>query len=944
MSSNKLKDAQLFFKDLLKGRVKNETEYKEYSTKFSLDLIKYDLYDKDISKITQLIIDTDKLTSLNIRLSDTLVDKIILNRLLRKISLKRQFTSLSFYIKYLKDDLLQIFIDFIGKLESTLNCLELSIKYQDAKKENEILKNIIIHLIKNENSGITDLTFNGVGFSTEDNLNLLNEYIQKNKNKLKNLVITKNKFMNDTFTSDITHLQKVQISFCNIFTVKFFPSDILNLSNNNISKFGLENIANNLKNKKCTLKKLNLSNNYIGNDGCFILGESLKDNKSLLSLNLSGNNILDDGVIYIANNLRSEINSTLQKINFRNNSITSQGIIQFCTILKLEPIDRFRKIDFSVNYLDDSGLSEYGFFLSRFENITSLVLSDRFSKNSLNNYFVYCENLTNLKKILFYQINLTEESTNHLCQILLNNKNIEKLMISSNRNLHDGILDISQGIQHNLKLTHLSLRTCFIGDKGAEALASALFKNIFIKDIDLEDNKISSKGIEPLCDKVLGKISLVNLNLAHNLIDEESSKFLMNSLQKANALEYLNLSSNSLKDEGCINIAKGLVNNRAIRELYLDNNSIENRGADEIGISLKNKENLMCLGLSSNNITDINEDLSKLFEWLKIIKIADNPLYPSAIINIFQSTSKNRLFKKIRFKCNDKYLFKSICQNDNLKVFDLSNNDNINVHLLKNILNLKNISKIYLQRNNINDNDIQRISQYIKEFNSHLKELHLQSNLIGINGGEYIAELIKDNHYLKVLNITDNPLQSKGIINICDAITNSENEISELLINSTKCNDYCIEKISEMLKTNKKLKIFTATENKFTNKGVDKILSTLRTNNTLLQISIGNKYIDSSAFDNLDDYLSFNKSLIILEIKSSKINDNIIKKLSKMLLINKTLSNINLVDNLLTREGIISLGQYLNKNKFIQEIMVLLNVERKEEPIIKSSNPHIIFN
>ena len=161
MSSNKLKDAQLFFKDLLKGRVKNETEYKEYSTKFSLDLIKYDLYDKDISKITQLIIDTDKLTSLNIRLSDTLVDKIILNRLLRKISLKRQFTSLSFYIKYLKDDLLQIFIDFIGKLESTLNCLELSIKYQDAKKENEILKNIIIHLIKNENSGITDLTFNG---------------------------------------------------------------------------------------------------------------------------------------------------------------------------------------------------------------------------------------------------------------------------------------------------------------------------------------------------------------------------------------------------------------------------------------------------------------------------------------------------------------------------------------------------------------------------------------------------------------------------------------------------------------------------------------------------------------------------------------------------------------------------------------------------------------
>ena len=63
-----------------------------------------------------------------------------------------------------------------------------------------------------------------------------------------------------------------------------------------------------------------------------------------------------------------------------------------------------------------------------------------------------------------------------------------------------------------------------------------------------------------------------------------------------------------------------------------------------------------------------------------------------------------------------------------------------------------------------------------------------------------------------------------------------------------------------------------------------------------------------------------------------------------MLLINKTLTHINLVDNLLTREGMISMGQYLNKNKTIKQILVLLNVERTEEPSIKSSNPHIVFN
>ena len=944
MSSNKLKDVQLFFKDILKGRIKNASSYKEYSTKFSLDFLKYDLYDTDISKITQLIVDTEKLTSLSIRLSDSLTDKTILNRLLRKISLKRQFTSLSFYIKYLPDELLDIFIEFIGKLENTLNSLEISIKYEDSNKESETLKKILISLIKNEDSGITDLFFNQCRFNTEENLKLLNDYIQKNKNKIKNLGVSKKKIFKDEFTIDITHLQKVDLSQSNISTVLFLPLDILNLSNNNISKFGLENIANNLKKQSCTLKKLNLSNNFIGNEGCFILGECLKYNKSLISLNLSGNNILDEGAIAIANNIKSENNKTLKKIKFKDNSITSEGIIQFCSILSQEPIDRFSKIDFSVNYLDDVGLSDYGFFISRFQNITSLVLSDRFSKNSLKNYFIYCQNLTNLKKIIFYQINLTEESTEHLKYILLNNKNIEKLILSTNRNLHDGIIDICQGIEHNLKLTHISFRTCNIGDKGAEALASALFKNIFIKEIDLDDNKIGTKGIQALCDKVLGKVSLISLSLGHNLIDEEGSVFIGNSLLTANELECLNLSSNKLKDEGCINIAKGLKNNLIIKELYLDNNDIENKGADELGKCLKNKENLFILGLSSNNITEISEDLAELFEWLKIINIADNPLYPSAIINIFQSTARNRLFQKIRFKSNDKYLFKSMNANDNLKIFDLSYNDNINIHLIKNILGLKNISKLYLQRNNINDNDIQRISQYIKQFSSHLKELRLQSNLIGINGSEYLAELIRDNNYLKILNITDNPLQSKGIINICEAITTSKNNITELLINGTKCNDYCVEKINKMLRINKKLRIFTAAENKFTNKGVDKILSTLRTNDTLLQISLGNKYINSTAFENLADYLSFNKSLLFLEIKSSKITDDIIKKLAKMLLFNKTLSYINIIGNLLTREGIISMGQYLNKNKSIKQILALLNVERDEEPLIKSSNPHIIFN
>ena len=41
-------------------------------------------------------------------------------------------------------------------------------------------------MLKNDNSVITNLTFKGCRFNTKKNLNLLNQLIEKNKNKLKN--------------------------------------------------------------------------------------------------------------------------------------------------------------------------------------------------------------------------------------------------------------------------------------------------------------------------------------------------------------------------------------------------------------------------------------------------------------------------------------------------------------------------------------------------------------------------------------------------------------------------------------------------------------------------------------------------------------------------------------------------------------------------------------
>ena len=939
------KDVQLFFKNRLTERVINNSIYKEYSTNFSLDLINYDLNNDDINNLIKLIKATEKLNNLQLRFSDSISDKEALNKLLRKISLKAQFTSLSFFIKYLNDDLLSIFLEFLSKVNRSVTELEIKLKYDSYKKEELTTKLIVENLLKNNELEINSLKFIECRFNNKENLDLLNSLIKKNKNKLKNLSLCIKRINDDIFTPDISSLETVNINYCNLASIKYIPLEKLNLSNNNIGVIGLDDIIECLKREECTLKKLNLEKNFLGNEGITKLSECFKYNKSLISLNVAENHIFNDGLINLANNICYKYNKTLKKMNFKYNCITNEGIVQFCSILNNEPNDRFTKIDFRMNPIDKNGISELDYFLSKFTNISKIMYMNFYANSSFENIFFYTKSLNNIKQVIFLGYNLPEKSISDLNELLLNNKNIEKIIMSINRDYENkGIINICPGIKHNYKITHLILPMCCMNDEGAELLANSLFKNISLEEINLEDNKIGFKGIKELSEKVLGKVCLKKINLAHNLIDEQGAKYLGQSLKNATNIKYLSLNSNKLMDNGCKYIAEGLCNNQTLIELSLDYNKITNVGVNYLSKVLVKIESLMKLSLSTNQISEINDDLYKLFTWVESIKISDNPLGIKEIPKIIKATSMNRLFKNVRLKISDSDSNDSLIENNYLKKIDISFNTTYNNSIIQNILYLKNLSILNLQHNNIQDKDIKTLVEFCLKFKTPLKDLFVHNNLIKMEGSKAIAELIKNNIFLKKLNISSNPILSKGINIICEAITNYKNTLKELLISYTDCNDYCVDKIINMLKNNKTLVLFTFIGNKFSNRGTDQILSTLRYNKNLKKISFGSKYINSNAFNNLPNYLSFNKSLVIIEIKSSKLGNEMLKNLTKIFLYNKTLVDIFLVDNLLTYENIVYFGQFMSKIKNINIVKVMFNAQRNEEPTIRISNPHLVFS
>ena len=950
--SNSNAKTQLFFKRLLSEKVSNPNLYKDFKKKFALNL-DYDLSDEDLEYLNEIIDKTDYMYNINIRLSDSITNEKILNKLLKNMSIKKTITYLSFYIKYLNDTLFSEFTNFILNINSSLTSFKLQIKYRDKNIEENRMQKILDNLIKNEHLNINNLYFIDCRFSSNELIVLLNDLLVKNKKKFKNISLYNSAIFNNTFSADISYIKNVEISYFNLSRIHFLPTQKLNLSNNNLSLEGIQIISDLLNNPKCTLQKLNLTSNYLGDEGCSILSNGIKNNKSLITLNLSHNNVIHKGLIDIALSLNSKnedgiYNNTIKKLDFSRNPIGNVAIADFCEILKNEPEERFIKLNFQYNNITDLSINQCGELIQKYPNQTFLSLTNRISNNNKLIFLNYCQRLTNIKKIMFQNFRFDDENSIIFNKLLLNNKNIENIFIYYNSQIDpEYIINIAPGIEYNKNLIQIYLTQCNIQDEGAIALSKALFNNINISQIHLDENKIGEEGAKALSEKLLGKVSLKKLILSHNLINSKGASYIGEHLKDAQGIQYLFINSNMIEDEGCEFLSKGIEKNNSLIQLNINNNNITNKGIKFIAKSLLGKENFMILSTADNKITEIEEELYKLLNWCKSVVISSNPLSKEGIIRLFQGTENNKLFKSLRFKIlDDDINYNCKFNNKYLKDFDLSYNKKMNISLLKNVLSLENISQLDIQSNKIGDENISKIVNYIKENNIRLKILKMQSNFIGPKGSVALSELFKNNNYLTSINLAGNPLGYKGIKNICNAIELFPNVLEELLLNFTQCNNYCSKDIYNMLIKSHKLKIISLIGNFFNNEGIDIILSALRINNSLKELSIGeNRNINSKGYQNLASYLRFNKNIISLEIKSARLDDNILKELSQTLKDNKKIISLNLIDNNLGYQNIIKFGLYLRKNEIINEIKMLLNKPSKDEQaLIKACNPHILFN
>ena len=235
---------------------------------------------------------------------------------------------------------------------------------------------------------------------------------------------------------------------------------------------------------KCNTKftRLNLSDNEINDEGVQILCEVLKYNTSLTVLDLSRNDITDEGAIALGDTLK--FNNTLIELNLGGTCISDKGIKVLMDALKYNSTHKNSTPSRALQPVLYSGADSKLAILSLNENL----------------------------------FNSGDERAKVLGRALKDNNILTELNLEYNIIGNEGAKLLGKALKYNTKLTGLNLSHNRIGNEGAKSLGKALQCNTSLTELNLSFNRIDQKTKEILIKIKSDRLSTRGRDLYNILI------------------------------------------------------------------------------------------------------------------------------------------------------------------------------------------------------------------------------------------------------------------------------------------------------------------------------------------------------------------------------------------------------------------------------------------
>ena len=439
--------------------------------------------------------------------------------------------------------------------------------------------------------------------------------------------------------------------------------------------------------------------------------------------------------------------------------------------------------------------------------------------------------------------------------------------------------------------------------------SSLIFK--IIKKLKLpffEATSIFSKIVEKQLKNELNKTNNNEIALTSFNFDQKGIIFLNNGLRDIENLKKIEISNNSNLLFKTINATVSL-SKTSLQVLILSNNKFDDNLAINFFHNSKNFHNLKILDISFNNITQKTFKNKKATEGLK----NNFPILEKLIMNhnILGSKGAKTLFDILY--CKSELCLLDISYNGIDKNF--FNSDEVQIFFDYN--SSQKFTTFYYEGNYLPLQECNNLIQSILN-NVNLSYLYLNNNQINDECMNLFSFLISNNPYIHTLSLSENNFTNVGLKKLFDSIE-QKTRLIEIFLAKNNLNHQSLKIISESLKNNRTISSLDLSYNDFKkDECIDYLINLIGENSRIKNLNLTSCHLGLKA-KNLFEFIEKNKRLSCIDLSANNIGDNkkIFEAFANMIKNNFYLKYIYLDSNYIVDsdfEIIICDGIRFNKN------------------------------
>lgn len=717
------------------------------------------------------------------------------------------------------------------------------------------------------------------------NLNELNIYIKRNSLKipgnvgdqlLKYFLDNSLPQTNDNicfFTSeDILYKElyfKNKIFFCRQFFQNISPENLsyLDLTDCNLDYHVSKKISLSLKKSRIIQTIILNDNKNLCPDGLRIICDSLYGSvKSLNHLGFSKCHLNENNCIVIGK-LLSKCHSIIS-IDLSSNEEIGEGIIEICSSLIHSKLS-LKKLSLSFCKIKDTYCFKIGEYLKNFSNLEYFNFEG--NKNLK-------ENLPEIFKGLSFSTFMKELNFRSCIDSTVNLKNIDTFLYKFKKL---EIIDISRNNFQDIECFIVGLKNSAGTLKRYPFHTYHLSEQIMPKLLDFTEScsSLETISLESFPSEQMGQFyqafhtkSLKALYISNNILSEENSRKLNNSLSHT-FLTIFKISNTKNFNKFSSLLFDGLEkSSKTLRILNLEFCNITIKTCKNLASFLRNCCYLESLDVGGN--TKMQDGLSDLFDSLKTSSkklcslnfqcIDLKPTYYDNLLELLQNCCN---LKRINLSdisysddCFPIILDRLVQSAKNLQTLFIRSNRCLALNIssvIKSLSSLKDLKSINLQGSDCNIK-----ADYVYEFPSNkcfylkLTEIELSRCRLSPSHGQLLGKFLKNCPKLEYINVCQNENLGNGITAIFEGLISSFSSLKTIGFQNCGTKSEDCEIVEKVLKKCTNLTNFNCSQNYFIEGGIVNICDGLKiSRNSLIMLSLHNCGLKEEFNRNIMDLL-----------------------------------------------------------------------------------------